>query len=343
MAYESVEELYIENFLEDRTQDASVWKWYSGSLVVSNEVAVVGPEIVAARFVGNPYLAQRVTIKFSKSDLVEQWIYAYVRMRDSSSEEPFQAISVYASPETLSIYADEWVADSSVVIPYVLDQWYWLRCTIDDTRNVVVEIFDADPTDGASPLDTLSSNLPGVSSALLNVPGTAGFRAAPGVTIDSITYEIPKVIAPPPDEYDEYYYVGTSILTTTKKMLGLNLEDHSFDHDVITSINSAFNTLQQIGIGATGFAIEDETLEWSDFSQPFPQFNLIKSFVYLYTRLFFDPPTTTFHLNAAQEQLKELTWRLSVAREETDWVDPTPPIIDPENVVVVFDGGGAAG
>lgn len=340
MAYESVEVLIIENFLEDRTQDASVWKWYSGSLVVANEVGVVGPEEAAGRFVGDAYLPQRMTIKFSKSDLVDQWIYAYVRMRDS--ESGYQAIAGYASPDSLSIYADEWVADSSVVIPYVLDQWYWLRCTIDGTRNVVVEIFDADPTDGASPLDTLSSNLPGVSSGLLNVPGIGGLRAAPGLTIDSVTYEVPVVIAEPDDEYDEYYYVGTSILVTTKKMLGLSIEDHSFDHDVITHINSAFNTLQQLGIGSTGFAIEDDTLEWSDFAQPFPQFNMVKSFVYSYARLFFDPPTTTFHLNAAQEQLKELTWRLSVAREDTDWVDPVSPIIDPENDVVIFDGGGAA-
>jgi hypothetical protein len=54
--------------------------------------------------------------------------------------------------------------------------------------------------------------------------------------------------------------------------------------------------------------------------------NRIKTFVYLSCRLLFDPPTTPFALTAAEKQLEELTWRLSVNREGDEWVDPNPSL-----------------
>jgi len=43
-----------------------------------------------------------------------------------------------------------------------------------------------------------------------------------------------------------------SILISTKKVLGLPEGDEAFDLDVITFINSAFSTLDQVGVGPTG-------------------------------------------------------------------------------------------
>src|SRR3954451_9011081 len=120
-----------------------------------------------------------------------------------------------------------------------------------------------------------------------------------------------------------------SILKSTKKVLQIGLDDESFDLDVMTHINSAFSTLHDVGVGPeAGFFIEDDEAQWEDFlTGDTIQLSRIKTFVLLHSRLIFDPPATTFHLNSAQEQLKEALWRISAKREGEAWVDPNPPVI----------------
>lgn len=106
-----------------------------------------------------------------------------------------------------------------------------------------------------------------------------------------------------------------SILLTTKKALGLAEDYNVFDQDIIMHINSVFSNLATLGIGPeVGFEIEDETKTWNDFTSDV-RLNSVKSYTYLKVRLMFDPPTTSFVLNAIQEQLKELEWRMNVYRE----------------------------
>lgn len=107
-----------------------------------------------------------------------------------------------------------------------------------------------------------------------------------------------------------------SILTSTKKILGISKEYTAFDLDIITHINSAFVTLNQLGIGPKqGFAIEDEAATWDSFTGNDVLLNSVRTYVYLKTRLLFDPPATSFHLEAVRTQIQELEWRLSVYRE----------------------------
>lgn len=121
-----------------------------------------------------------------------------------------------------------------------------------------------------------------------------------------------------------------SILKSTKKVLGIDAAYTAFDLDVITHINAAFSTLTQLGIGpVNGFQIEDDTAVWGTFLGTDLQLNSVKSYVYLKVRLIFDPPQTSYHMEAIKEQIHELEWRLNVHREETAWTDPLP-IPDPE-------------
>lgn len=114
-----------------------------------------------------------------------------------------------------------------------------------------------------------------------------------------------------------------SILKGTKKALHISTDDESFDQDILLHINTAFSTLHQLGIGPTaGFAIEDDTATWDDFISDDPRFNSIKTYVYLRVRLLFDPPSTSFAIEAFENQIKELEWRLNALREEEQWVDP---------------------
>lgn len=129
-----------------------------------------------------------------------------------------------------------------------------------------------------------------------------------------------------------------SILTSTKKILGIAEDYTVFDHDIITHINSAFSTLTQLGIGpAEGFMIEDATAVWADFfgTTPDLQYNSVRSYIFLRVRQLFDPPSTSYLISAMEGQIRELEWRLNTHREELEWVDPDP---QPVYIEDIYDG-----
>lgn len=136
-----------------------------------------------------------------------------------------------------------------------------------------------------------------------------------------------------------------SILTSTKKVLGIAEDYTVFDLDVITHINAAFSTLTQLGVGPNaGFMIENAEAVWADFIGEDLQYNSVKSYVFLRTRQLFDPPATSYLIASYEKQIEQLEWRLNVHREETAWVDPTPVDLDPSvpyGDPVIIDGGGA--
>ncbi|AWN05871.1 hypothetical protein SEA_CRICKO_5 [Streptomyces phage CricKo] len=118
-----------------------------------------------------------------------------------------------------------------------------------------------------------------------------------------------------------------SILTQTKKLLGLVEDDTSYDIDIVIHINTVFATLNELGIGpAEGFMIEDKTTTWDAFLGAGPLYNAVKTYMYLRLRLIFDPPTTSYGLESFKEQIKEFEWRMNVIREGEQWVDPTLPV-----------------
>lgn len=122
--------------------------------------------------------------------------------------------------------------------------------------------------------------------------------------------------------------MSESILKSVKKTLNLQPDYEAFDPDVVMHVNSVFSTLNQLGVGpASGFMIEDGGPTWSEFLGNDPRLNHIKTYVYLRVRLLFDPPATGFHTKAMQEQIQELEWRINAQREDTQWVDPTPPVV----------------
>lgn len=103
-----------------------------------------------------------------------------------------------------------------------------------------------------------------------------------------------------------------SILTSIKKMLGLSAENTDFDTDIIIDINSAFMVLRQLGIGPTdGFSITDSSSEWTDFIEDMSKIEAVKSYVYLKTKLLFDPPSSSTVLQSINENIKELESRLN--------------------------------
>lgn len=120
--------------------------------------------------------------------------------------------------------------------------------------------------------------------------------------------------------------MSDSILTSTKKVLGIEEEYSAFDVDILMHINSVFSTLNQLGIGPPeGFSITDKNATWDTFFGNDPRLNSIKTYVYLKVRIIFDPPGTSYLINSLEKQAQELEWRLNVYREETDYSDPFEP------------------
>ena len=107
--------------------------------------------------------------------------------------------------------------------------------------------------------------------------------------------------------------MDNSILSTIKKMLGLDADYDAFDTDIIIHINSALMNLMQMGVGpSTGFSINGDFETWHHFLGEATDLEGVKTYVYLKTRLAFDPPSTSFVLEAANKMLSELEWRLNV-------------------------------
>lgn len=111
---------------------------------------------------------------------------------------------------------------------------------------------------------------------------------------------------------EEMLPVIDSILTSIKKLLGITEDYTQFDPDIVIHINSAFTSLLQLGVGPEeGFVISGSEAEWGDFLGTRTDVEAVKTYVYLKTRLFFDPPQTGYLIEAYNKQITELEWRLA--------------------------------
>lgn len=102
-----------------------------------------------------------------------------------------------------------------------------------------------------------------------------------------------------------------SILITIRKMIGPSETYDVFDTDLIVNINSAFSRLCQLGVGpTTPFKITGENESWYDFmpEASFPE--EVKQYIYLKTKMIFDPPASGTVTNAYKEQIDMLEWTL---------------------------------
>lgn len=112
--------------------------------------------------------------------------------------------------------------------------------------------------------------------------------------------------------------LNDSILSTIKKMLGLDLAYDAFDTDIIVLLNSAFMKLQQIGVGPKeGFALTGGLDQmWSDFLPPDTMLEGVKTYLYISVKMVFDPPSNSYIMDALKTEKEELEWRL---REQAEF------------------------
>ena len=103
-----------------------------------------------------------------------------------------------------------------------------------------------------------------------------------------------------------------SILTSIKRLLGIEETYTQFDPDIVLSINTVFSTLLQLGVGpSTGFVITGKDEKWSDFIGDRTDIELVKSYIWLKVRLLFDPPQNSYLVESIKLQIEECEWRLN--------------------------------
>ena len=104
-----------------------------------------------------------------------------------------------------------------------------------------------------------------------------------------------------------------SILTSIKKLLGIEEDYEQFDPDIIMHINTVFALLKRMGVGPSkGFSIQDADATWVDYMGDDPNAILesVKTYIYLKVKLIFDPPNSSAVMEAIKENIKELEWSL---------------------------------
>lgn len=113
-----------------------------------------------------------------------------------------------------------------------------------------------------------------------------------------------------------------SILNSIKQLLGMTEDYSPFDNELILHINSVFMILHNLGVGPdTPYKIVDSTNTWDEFTESKETIEAVKTYVYLKTRLIFDPPTSSIVLESYNSIISELEWRLNVIdnkEEESD-------------------------
>lgn len=108
-----------------------------------------------------------------------------------------------------------------------------------------------------------------------------------------------------------------SILNSIKKLMGLAADYDAFDSDLVVLINTALMTLSQIGVGEIGFSITGSDETWSSFLKSRGDLAAAKDYVYISTKLIFDPPSSSSVIASYEKIRDELAWRLRVRSERS--------------------------
>lgn len=111
------------------------------------------------------------------------------------------------------------------------------------------------------------------------------------------------------------------ILGTIAKMVdadGMEGTNSYYNLDLLVHINTFLIDLYQVGIGERGFVITEDTT-WEDYLHTDVGYlSAVKDYLYMQTKLVFDPPASSAAQNALKETSERILYRL---REQIDCTD----------------------
>lgn len=121
------------------------------------------------------------------------------------------------------------------------------------------------------------------------------------------------------DKKENLREISDSILFSVKQLLGVPIENASFDLDIMLNINAASFTLFQLGVLEKSYTVTSSEDMYDDLSIPGRSedvVNQIKMYFFYKTKLAFDNSTTSASvIEVIKEMIKESEWRLKEAVE----------------------------
>ena len=105
-----------------------------------------------------------------------------------------------------------------------------------------------------------------------------------------------------------------SILQTLRKLIGGAATDYTyFDQDILIHASTYLANLAQVGIGKTGFILENENQTWRDFlgdNYPPELLVQVRSWLFIKVKLIFDPPISSQYSEQLKAMADEFEWRM---------------------------------
>ena len=118
------------------------------------------------------------------------------------------------------------------------------------------------------------------------------------------------------DENTNLSEISNSILFSVKKLIGIPIEDKSFDLDIMLNINAASSTLFQLGVLKKPFTVTSEDDTYADLIPGGTEdvVNQIKMYFVYKTRLGFDSSTlSSAMIEVIKELSRETEYRLQIS------------------------------
>lgn len=105
--------------------------------------------------------------------------------------------------------------------------------------------------------------------------------------------------------------IDSIILNDIKKMLGVSESVNEFDLDIRSKVNSSFFTLYQLGVGLDEPIQIDKSTRWDEIVTTVPK-EIIREYIYLKVKMVFDPPGSSFVIDATKDRISELEFRMNI-------------------------------
>lgn len=134
--------------------------------------------------------------------------------------------------------------------------------------------------------------------------------------------EIPETPEEPIEPVEpEEIKIENSILSSVKKLIGIQEEDESFDLDIMLNINAASSTLFQLGVLDKPYTVTSKNDTYADLipSGTEDVVNQIKMYFVYKVRIGFDSSTlSSTVIETIKELIREAEWRLMTSFNPPD-------------------------
>lgn len=112
------------------------------------------------------------------------------------------------------------------------------------------------------------------------------------------------------------------IVETIKLMLGIETDYTPFDTEIMAYINGVCGTLYQLGVTEEPFLLTSVEQTWEDMlGDNLDILGFVYNYIYMKVKLLFDPPGSSYAVQAFKEGADEYEWRIRVAMDRKKTIE----------------------